>query len=204
MIAFEGIGGSGKTTVAARTAAWLRTAGIDVLETKEPGGTRAGGAAGGALREILLTTADLDPLTQTLGFELDRAITTLTLVQPALAAGTWVVSDRHHFGTVAYQTYGANVDLTLVDTLSDAALAARYPDKSFVLDLPVVEARKRFEGRIRPDVFDARGAEYQERVRQGFLYAASRRPLTTVVIDATGSLDEVMRQVQGHLQEFMG
>ncbi len=204
LIAFEGIGGSGKTTVAGRIAAWLRREGIDVVETKEPGGTRAGTAAGKVLRAILLTRTNLDPLTQTLGFELDRALTSLNIVRPALGEGKWVVSDRHHFGTIAYQVYGEGVDLALVDTLSEAALGGRYPDRTFVLDLPVEVARGRPEGRTGLDVFDAKGLGYQERVRQGFLFAAGRRSAAAVVIDATQPLDEVLSQVQRCLVDCIG
>lgn len=202
LITFEGIGGSGKTTIAARAADWLRHRGVDVLETKEPGGLRAGTPAGLLLRATLLERA-LDPLAQVFGFELDRAITSLTLVHPALDAGRWVVSDRYHFGTIAYQGFGEGIDLGLIDTLSEGSLGGRYPDLSLVLDLPVDLARERQSGRTGLDRFDQQSDAVQERVRAGFQTAAKRAGPRAVIIDASRSLDDVLVDVQRQLNRFL-
>lgn len=190
LIAFEGIGGCGKTAIAGRITAWLRSLGLTVLETKEPGGTPAGTPIGAQLRRILLEH-ELSPFAQTLGFELDRAITTTDLIRPALIRGEWVVADRHHFGTIAYQSSGAGVGLGLVDRLNELALGGRYPDLSVVLDVDVAVARARRSGRAGIDRFDQLGDAYQERVREGYLFAAGRRGPDAVVIDATPPLDDV-------------
>lgn len=199
LIAFEGIAGSGKSTLARRTAHWLRDQGLVVLETKEPGGTLTGTPAGVALRGVLLDHArypDLPPLAQVLGFELDRAITTLTLVAPALARDQWVIADRHHFGTFAYQGHGAGMDLALIDLLSEAAIGGRFPDLSLVLDLPLTLARQRQRDASAMDRFDALGTDYHARVAEGYRIAARRRPTAAVIIDASGELETVYELIQ--------
>jgi dTMP kinase len=193
LVAVEGIAGSGKTEVSIRIAAHLRSTGLAVLETKEPGGTRQFTPAGMRLRALLLDV-QRDPITATLGFELDRALTSLNLIHPALARGHWVVADRYYFGTIAYQSFGDGVALDLVDILSESALGHRYPDLSIVLDVPAGIARIRLEQRGSGlDVFDARDDGYHERVRQGYRAASERVGVRAAVVDASRPLEAVIQ-----------
>jgi dTMP kinase len=137
---------------------------------------------------------ELTPISQMLGFELDRAITAASLIGPALTRGEWVVSDRHHFGTIAYQAFGGGVALDLVDLLNDGVLGSRYPDLSIVLDLPIAVARERQRDRTAIDRFDEMGVDFQERVREGFRFAASRRGAAAVVLDASQAQDAVFAE----------
>lgn len=202
LIALEGIGGCGKTEISGRIAMWLRGQGLTVLETKEPGGTPTGTPWGTALRTILLQH-ELSSFAEVLGFELDRSITATDLIAPALARGEWVVADRHHFGTIAYQSYGSGVDLGLIDQLNETALGGRYPDLSVVLDLGVALARDRRRGRTGVDRFDQKGDDYQARVRDGYRFAATRRGNGAVVIDATPPIEQVEEAVRRAIKPLL-
>lgn len=110
LVSIEGIRGAGKSTLASWLAHELRARGVAVVQTKEPGGV-GGDPAGELIRQLLLDPAyQLDPVAEMLGFELDRARTYNAIVAPALAHQRWVISDRHYFGTIAYQGFGRGVE----------------------------------------------------------------------------------------------
>lgn len=191
----EGPDGAGKTTQAEALAAHLRQRGLDVLLTREPGGTWLGER----VREILLactgSTASMDPLTDAFLFNAARRQLVTEVLQPALAAGRTVLCARFADSTVAYQGYGAGVPLDRLRALEAVATGGLVPDLTILLDLPVEAglARKapgdvtRFEAE-----FDL---DFHRRVRDGFLVLAAAAPERFVVVDATRLPQEVATAV---------
>ncbi len=190
-ITIEGPDGAGKTTQAHRIAAHLQATGHDVHLTREPGGTWLGER----LRELLLartaSTSRPDPLTDALLFNAARRQLVTEVIGPALEAGRTVVCARFADSTLAYQGYGAGVDLDDLRALASAATGGLSPDLTILLDLPVEAglARKapgdvtRFEAE-----FDL---DFHRRVRDGFLALAVASPTRFAVVDASRPAHEV-------------
>ena len=188
LIAIEGIGGAGKTTLADRLEKWLKTRRLSVVRTKEPGGT----GLGLALREILLNKGGKVPMTDALLFAADRAQTYSEVIRPALKKGKIVISDRNLYGLIAYQGFGFGLPLEVLDELNRLACQGLYPDLILVLDTPPTLARRRIAAQD-VDRFDRLGSEFQSRVRAGYLYAAKRDPEIAHVIDASAPLEDVVQ-----------
>lgn len=190
-ITFEGPEGAGKTSQLERAAAALAGRGVDVLATREPGGTWLGER----LREVLLArtgaNAPTDATTDALLFNAARRQLVAEVIRPALEAGTAVLCARFADSTLAYQGYGAGVPLDRLAQLEATATDGLKPDLTILLDVPpaVGLARKspgevtRFEAE-----FDL---DFHRRVRAGFLALAAAERERFVVIDATGSRDDV-------------
>lgn len=195
-ITFEGPEGAGKTSQLERAAAALAALGVDVLATREPGGTWLGER----LREVLLArtgaNAPTDATTDALLFNAARRQLVTEVIRPALDAGTTVLCARFADSTLAYQGYGAGVPLGRLAELETAATDGLKPDLTILLDVPpeVGLARKspgevtRFEAE-----FDL---AFHRRVRDGFLALAAAEPARFVVIDATGSRDDVAMEIR--------
>ncbi len=194
-ITLEGPDGAGKTTQAEALAAQLRQRGMDVLLTREPGGTWLGER----VRQVLLarteSTVPTDPLTDAFLFNAARRQLVVDVIRPALAAGRTVLSARFADSTLAYQGYGAGVPLERLRVLEAVATDGLVPDLTILLDLPVEAglARKapgdvtRFEAE-----FDL---DFHRRVRTGFLALAGCAPERIMVVDATRSAPEVVTAV---------
>jgi dTMP kinase len=185
-ITLEGVEGSGKTTQAAILADRLRALGYAPATTREPGGTRAGAV----IRTIFLDPAvALEPAAELLLILADRAQHVREKLEPALAAGTIVISDRYSDSTVAYQGYGRGFDQRLLGELNRLASNATAPDLTFVLDCAVeiglARTRARQTDGAAPDRFEGEQLEFHRRVRQGFLAIAQAEPARVTVIDAT-------------------
>jgi dTMP kinase len=185
-ITLEGIEGSGKTTQAAILADKLKLLGYDPATTREPGGTRAGKL----IRTIFLDAAvALEPAAELLLVLADRAQHVREKLQPALAAGAIVISDRYSDSTVAYQGYGRGFDMRLLEELNRLATAATPPDLTLVLDCPVelglARTRARQSSGAAPDRFEGEQLEFHQRVREGFLAIARAEPARVRVIDAS-------------------
>lgn len=188
-ITVEGPEGAGKTTQAARLAAHLERRGLDVLQTREPGGTWLGER----LRELLLARtapgASVDPLADAFLFNAARRQLVVEVIEPALAAGRTVLCARFADSTLAYQGYGAGVPLDRLRALEAAATGGRSPDLTILLDVPpeIGIARKA------PDDVTRFEADYDlafhRRVRDGFLALAAEAPGRFVVVDATQTVD---------------
>lgn len=203
-ITVEGPDGAGKTTQAGALARYLRERGLDVLLTREPGGTWLGER----IREILLArtgpTATSDPMTDALLFNAARRQLVVEVLRPALATGRSVVCARYADSTLAYQGYGAGVPLDRLRALESAATDGLRPDLTVLLDLPVTAglARKapgdvtRFETE-----FDL---AFHARVRDGFLALARAEPARFAVIDASHSPDEVAPAVNTAVDRLIG
>ncbi|WP_436794773.1 dTMP kinase [Actinospongicola halichondriae] len=186
-VAFEGGEAVGKSTQARRLAERL-----DAVRTFEPGAT----TAGATIRSIFLdpATGDLDPRTEALLMAADRAEHVASEIEPALAGGRHVVTDRYLYSSVAYQAHGRGLDPTEVRDLSLWATGGLQPDLVVFLDLPVEVARARVHD-VAPDRLEAEEVEFHERVRAGFRIQADADPDRWLVIDASLSADEIEAQI---------
>lgn len=198
-LTFEGIEGSGKTTQAQRVAEALRAGGARVLLTKEPGGT----PIGDRVRAILLdpSAVGMDAMTELFLYAASRRQHVVEVIRPSLEAGMVVISDRYTDATLAYQGFGRTLDLEVLRQLNGLATGGLFPDLTLVFDLPeqvgVGRARARnversleSEGR-----FEAEDLRFHRRVREGYLALAVAEPERFAVIDADGSVDEVLQRV---------
>ena len=192
-ITLEGVEGSGKTTQAAILGDSLRQGGHRVTVTHEPGGTRAGEA----IRAIFLDPAvSMDTAAELLLVLADRAQHVREKLQPALAAGEIVISDRYSDSTTAYQGYGRGFDLKLLGELNRLASDNVAPDLTIVLDLPVETGLARTIARAKgtgrgSDRFEGERAEFHRRVRDGFLAIAKAEPSRVIVLDADRPVTDV-------------
>jgi dTMP kinase len=189
-ITLEGGEGAGKSTQARRLAERLIARGRQVVVTREPGGSP--GAE--TIRELLVTgQADRwSPITETLLMYAARRDHIERTVAPALAAGDWVVSDRFADSTRAYQGAGGGAPASLIQTLERHVLGETRPDLTLILDLPVDVGMARTMARNHAETrFEAKGAAFHERLRQGFLAIARVEADRCAVIDAAQPLDQV-------------
>ena len=185
-VAFEGIEGAGKSTVAQRVGERLEADGHEVVRVREPGGT----AVGERIRAILLGHDLLpDPWTEALLFAAARAQLATEVVGPALDSGAWVLSDRSVYSSLAYQGAGRGLGIDAVRSVNEPGLQGVWP--SLVILLAVDAA----EGLLRQDVGDRigdEGVEFQRTVADGFATAAASEPERFVIIDAGNPLDDVV------------
>lgn len=193
-ITLEGGEGAGKSTQIARLVGFLRGRGVDVVQTREPGG--APGAE--AIRALLVSgdTGRWTPLTEALLHSAARADHLARTVRPALDAGQWVVSDRFTDSTLAYQGYGHGLGVERVRALNDLVTEGLAPDLTLILDLPVEVGMARAGSRGgAEDRYERMGRDFHERLRRGFLDIAKAEPARCVVIDAAGEIDAVAAAV---------
>ena len=194
-ITLEGIEGAGKSTAARYLCAALKTAGVTVLATREPGGT----PLAERVRQIVLErgTEPVTPMTETLLMFAARAVHLTNLIRPALARGEWVVCDRFTDATRAYQGYGRGVDLALIETLARAVQGDLTPDCTLLLDLPVAAGLTRARARATApaDRFEAETVSFFEKVRAGYLAIAQSEPARVRRIDAAAPLAAVEAQL---------
>ncbi len=202
-ITFEGGEGSGKSTHVKRLAQGLAAAGIDVLTTREPGGTP--GAE--AIRSLLLEgeAGRWDPTAEALLHYAARRDHVSRVIRPALDAGRWVISDRFADSSMAYQGFGLGLGREALETLQGLALGDFQPDLTVVLDLPVETGLDRAGGQGHgADRYQRLSVEFHRRVRQGFLEIAAREPERCVVIDAAGVVEATEMAVRAALRERLG
>jgi dTMP kinase len=189
-IVLEGGEGSGKSTQAERLVSWLRAQGREVVATYEPGDTKFGAQ----LRDALLHgDAPLDARTELLLMLADRAQHVVEVIRPALERGAVVVSDRFSPSTLAYQGAGRELGVDDVERLCDYAQGGVVPDFVIVLDVPDDVAEARIPGHR--DRVERAGREFHARVRAAYRDLAPGRGW--VVVDGTGTPDEVEQRVRG-------
>ena len=201
-ITLEGGEGAGKSTQAKRLVAALRQAGIDVLETREPGGS-----PGAEEIRRLLTTGEPNrwsPMAETLLHFAARADHLRRTIRPALSAGRWVCCDRFTDSTMAYQGYGHGVDRDFIASLAGAVLKDLRPDLTLVFDLPVEQGLGRAAKRAgREDRYEKMDRGFHEALRRGFLAIAAGDPQRCVVIDASGDEDSTWAQIRAALSRLL-
>ncbi|CAH0352879.1 dTMP kinase [Aquabacterium sp. CECT 9606] len=194
-ISFEGIDGAGKTSHLDALESQLRQAGHDVVRTREPGGT----PLAEKLRESVLHDA-MDALTESLLVFAARRDHLVQVIEPALARGAWVLSDRFTDATFAYQGAGRGFDLSVLSTLEKWVQGQRQPDLTFLFDLPPEVAAARLSAARQPDRFEAQDTAFFERVRAGYQARLRADAQRFALIDASANQAEVARQVDAALQ----
>jgi dTMP kinase len=206
-ITIEGVEGSGKTTQAALLAAYLRKQGVDVLETREPGGTEAGEQ----IRRILLSPLHhgLAPMTELLLFLAARAQLVNAVIVPALNSGKWVTCDRFLDATLAYQGRGRGLDMQAVRNLNEVATDGLKPDLTILLDLDVetgirraVASKREFSDSPDGDRLEKENKEFHRRVREGYLELARQEPERIKVIPVSGSVEQVHSAIVSLVEPF--
>ena len=189
-ITLEGLDGAGKSTHVGAIADLLRARGKDVVVTREPGGT----PLGEKLRSVLLSEK-LNIDTETLLMFAARREHIARVIEPALAAGRWVVSDRFTDATYAYQGAGGGMPRERIAALEAWVIGGLTPDLTLVFDVPVDTALARLAG-VSKDRFESEGRSYFERVRAGYLERAGKEPRRMRVIDSGRALVEVKKEVE--------
>jgi len=191
-ITLEGGDGAGKSTQAELLEAWFAMRGLEVVRTREPGGTRLGAE----IRRLLLhggdEIGDVDARAEALLYAADRAQHVAKVVRPALERGAVVVQDRYIDSSLAYQGAGRPLDVAEIRGLSEWAAEGLWPSLTVLLDLDIDEAAKRRTARGgASDRLEAEAAEFHGRVREGFLACAAADPDRFLVLDAARPVDEL-------------
>lgn len=185
-LTLEGVDGAGKSTHVQWIVEMLSSLGQPVLCTREPGGT----PIGERLRDLLLHT----PMTlecETLLMFAARAEHIRTVIEPALAAGTWVVCDRFTDATFAYQGGGRELGTARIEVLQNWVHPTLQPDKTWLFDVPLEVARERLNRTRDQDRFETEADAFFLRTRQVYLERASKQPNRFTVIDSTRPIDEI-------------
>jgi dTMP kinase len=190
-ITFEGVDGAGKSTHLAWFAAALRQRGLDVVVTREPGGT----PLGEQLREILLNQT-MSTGTEALLMFAARLEHIEQLIKPALRAGKWVISDRFSDASFAYQGGGRGLDWDKLSQLEQWVHPDLQPDLTLFFDVPVEVARQRLANNVSLDRFEQEQSDFFERVRAGYHKRIRQNPRRYVVIDAAQTLDIVKHKLE--------
>lgn len=203
-ITLEGGEGSGKTTQIKKLAAFLEGRGVDVVVTREPGGT----PDAEKIRDLLVRRdgGDWSPMTECLLMFASRVQHVETLIMPALAVGKYVISDRFADSSRAYQAYGRGLPLDTVEQINRVSLGDFRPDLTFILDLPVEAGLARSGKRLAAeasaeDKFEGLGLEFHQRLRRGYLDIAAQEPQRCIVIDANRDIEDVAKDLQQQVLE---
>ena len=199
-ITLEGVDGAGKSTQLEFVAGLLEGCGVDVVRTREPGGT----SLGEALRRVLLERNDL-----TMGVAAEallvfaaRAQHIEEIIEPALRRGQWVVCDRFTDATYAYQGGGRGLARARIDALQRWVQGALRPDLTLLLDLPVAVGLARTGERADADRFESQDLEFKRAVRETYLARARRSPERIRLIDAEPPLRSVQEQIKREIETF--
>jgi dTMP kinase len=195
-ITFEGGEGAGKSTQAQMLAEHLESVGLRVLRTREPGGSP--GAE--IIRQVLLSGAakPLGAETEAVLFAAAREDHVKCAIEPALAAGKWVVCDRFADSTRVYQGALGKVDARFIKGLERVSIGDLAPDITLILDLPVDEGLKRVASRRgggKPDRFEAEDPDFHQKLRSAYLALARQEPERCVVIDANRSVKKIAKEI---------
>ena len=181
-IVLDGIDGAGKSSQVAPLVEWLTSRGLRVTSCRDPGST----AAGDAIRTILLDRREirLAPASEMLLYMAARAQLVAEVIEPALARGEWVVSDRYLLANVVYQGHAGGLDPDAIRRVGAVATGGREPDLVVVLDIDLATAARRLSRPL--DRLESRGGDFRARLRAGYLAEAARAPDRIAVIDAAG------------------
>ncbi|MDI2591349.1 dTMP kinase [Pseudomonas sp. 681] len=200
-ITLEGPEGAGKSTNRDYLAECLRAAGVEVLLTREPGGT----PLAERIRDVLLSPVDevMDPDTELLLVFAARAQHLAEVIRPALARGAVVLCDRFTDSTYAYQGGGRGLSLERIATLEAFVQGALHPDLTLIFDLPVEVGLARASARGRLDRFELEGRTFFDAVRSAFLKRAEADPTRYVLVDAAQPLAQVQQSLDALLPRLL-
>jgi len=191
-ITLEGIDGAGKSSHVEFLARRIRGSGLEAVTTREPGGT----PFGEKLREVVLHHAT-DAMPEALVMFADRSAHIAGVIEPALAAGAWVVCDRFTDSTYAYQCGGRGISRELVAALERIVHPELQPDATFLFDLDPSVAYERQRAQSRePDKFEREKADFFRNVREAYLRRAREFPGRIHVIDASGDIEQVRARLE--------
>jgi dTMP kinase len=200
-ITFEGGEGVGKSTNIEYCRQLLEQQGLDVIITREPGGTEIAEI----IREELLKKPHkerMSDITELLLVFAARAQHIETLVKPALERGCWVLCDRFTDSTIAYQGYGRGLDVKLIEQLKLIAQLGIEPNKTFLLDAPVDIGMSRARARGPADRFEVEQLDFFNRVREGFLAIADKSPERVQLVNAAQALEQVQADLEQAIEQL--
>ena len=207
-ISFEGTEGSGKSTQMRILAGRLRGSGLTVVENQEPGGTEIGKQ----IRRVLLDPENVEmaPMTELLLMFASRAQAVAQVVNPALAKGGIVVSDRFTDSTLAYQGEARGLGFETVLRTHQLALGVFQPDLTICVDIDIREGLARAHRRNRKaaagaaeDRLDRQSLEFHNRVREGYRKIAALEPRRFRIVDGRGSIAEVAERIWSEVQPHL-
>ena len=190
-ITLEGMDGAGKSTHIPTIVSALQAKGVEVISTREPGGT----ALGERLRDILLHEP-MHAETETLLMFAARQEHIATVIAPALARGAYVLSDRFTDATYAYQCGAKGVSVEKVVLLEQWVQAHLQPDLTLLFDVPVEVSMQRLAAARSPDKFERENVDFFTRIRQSYLMRAQQNPARFRIINANQALDLVKQKVE--------
>lgn len=195
IISFEGIDGSGKSTMMERVANYTKTfLHKEVVTTKEPSGQ---------CRDILLKKENkISPMAELMLFMADRSLDVDNIIIPAVKENKIVFVDRYMDSTVAYQCYGENYDKNLVNYLNEIVVGPYKPNLTILLDCPIKLAMERIKIKS-PDRFESLNQSFFKRVRMGYLTIATEEPKRFKIIDASQSENEVFEDIIDLLKKYI-
>ncbi|XGC81684.1 dTMP kinase [Bdellovibrio bacteriovorus] len=203
-LVFEGLDGSGKSSLMAALEQELQKRQIDFHRTREPGGT----PLGDEIRNMILRTEGPSPLARAelLLYEASRAQHVDQVIRPKLQAGTWVLCDRFSASSIAFQSGGREISEKDVVMLNDFATGGLKADLTILLDLPVEESRRRRQGRgaangESEDRIESEADTFHEKVRQSFLAQARADEKSWLVLDAKKTPQELFTLLLAALAE---
>lgn len=201
-LTIEGTEGVGKSTNLAFVADWLRGRGIEVIVTREPGGT----PLAEEIRSLLLSKRE-EPFDETAELLLvfaARAQHLAQVIKPALARGAWVLSDRFTDATFAYQGGGRGLSKATIEQLEQLVQGDLRPDLTLILDIDVELGLNRARQRGELDRFESEAVVFFERVRAAYRQRAESAPNRYAVVDAGKTLDEVQIEIDRVLTRLIG
>ena len=197
-ITLEGVDGAGKSTHVQWMVDRLRARGLEVVCTREPGGT----GLGEQLRDLLLS-CPMQPHTEALLMFAARCEHVAQVITPALERGAWVVCDRFADASYAYQGGGRELGLDKVRALNDWALGGFAPDRTWLFDVPLEVARARLASAREPDRFEQEGAAFFERTRMAYHECVRQEPGRLHVVDGTQSIDAIRIRLAGEIDALV-
>ncbi len=189
---FDGIDGVGKTTQMNLFCQWLGEQGHEVVTCRDPGST----PLGERVREILLTSGDETPIaarSEMLLYMAARAQLVEQVIQPALAEGKTVVSDRFLLANIVYQGHAGGIDINAIRDVGQVTTQGLSPDCTFLLDMLPTAARDRMGNEL--DRVESRGNEYRQKLREGFLSEAQHMGKSIHVIDAARPVETIQTEL---------
>jgi dTMP kinase len=193
-VSFEGLDGCGKTTQARLLARALEETGVEVVLTREPGGT----PLGEQIRDLVLHGDHVAPWAEAALYAAARAQHVDELILPALARGATVVCDRYVDSSVAYQGAGRELGIEEVLALNLTAVGGLLPDLTFLVEIDIEAALARVGDK--GDRIERAGAEFWPRVTEAYRALAARFPERYVVIDGRRGVDEVAAEIRDHVR----
>ncbi|MCX8030327.1 MAG: dTMP kinase [Thermodesulfovibrionales bacterium] len=194
LISFEGIEGSGKTTISRLIAETLMMDGYEVMTTYEPGGTQIGHK----IRDILLSAEhkNMSHMCELFLYNAARAQHLKEIILPALQSGKLVITDRFIDSTVAYQGYGRGIDLSLIRHLTEIVTGGLKPHITILLDIDIELGLKRNRSIKKVDRFELEEIEFYKKVKEGYRRIYEDEPKRIKIVDASQPLEMIIQEVR--------